>query len=159
MSKNASDSVASKAFWEHKNLQDLTHEEWESLCDGCAKCCLVKLVDEETEMLHYTSLSCRLLDETTCRCRDYSNRLTRVQGCLKLTPQSLPDMMAWLPPTCSYRLLAEGQALPQWHPLISGDPHSVHEEGISVKGKCLNEDLRDGAEQTYVVSNDFFNYP
>ncbi|MGC6511991.1 MAG: YcgN family cysteine cluster protein [Parvibaculales bacterium] len=157
MSENVSERLDSPAFWEHKKLQDMTHEQWESLCDGCAKCCLVKLVDDETEELHYTSLSCRLLNEASCRCNDYANRSTLVDGCLKLTPETLPDMMSWLPETCSYKLLAEGQALPPWHPLITGDPQSVHDAGISIQGKCTSEKKCDGPEQDYIVPNGFFD--
>ncbi|MGC6471943.1 MAG: YcgN family cysteine cluster protein [Parvibaculales bacterium] len=157
MPVKASDFTETVPFWERKSLHELSHEEWEALCDGCAKCCLVKLVDEETEELHYTRLSCRLLDESSCRCSDYAQRLTRVKGCLKLTPETLPDMMTWLPQTCSYRLLAEGRDLPHWHPLVSGDPQSVHDMGISIKGKCVNEKHCDGIEQDYVVPGNFFD--
>jgi uncharacterized cysteine cluster protein YcgN (CxxCxxCC family) len=126
-------------FWETKALGEMSAAEWEALCDGCARCCLIKLEDVETGRIHYTDVACRLLDANLCRCTDYTNRQARVPGCLRLTPQSLPEMAAWLPPTCAYRLLHEGKPLYDWHPLVSGDAESVHASGISVRGRTVAE--------------------
>jgi uncharacterized cysteine cluster protein YcgN (CxxCxxCC family) len=132
-------------FWETKRLEELTREEWESLCDGCAKCCLRKLEDEDTGEVHYTDVACRLLDRTTCRCRRYSDRRRYVPDCITLTPATV-HRFAWMPSTCAYRLLAEGKPLEPWHPLISGDPASVHRAGISVRGRAVSELDVDEAE-------------
>jgi len=113
--------------------------EWESLCDGCARCCLEKLEDADNGQVHYTSLVCRYLDQDKCRCSDYENRSTLVPTCIWLTPDTLSSYN-WLPTTCAYRVLAEGRELYDWHPLISGDPKSVERAGISVKGKCISEE-------------------
>ncbi len=125
-------------FWQTKSLDELTGEEWESLCDGCARCCLIKLEDEDTGEIHYTDVVCDLLDLEHCRCSDYPNRQERVPDCIKLTPQNL-STIDWLPPTCGYRLVAEGKALYWWHPLVSGDEMSVHYSGIGVRGRCITE--------------------
>jgi uncharacterized cysteine cluster protein YcgN (CxxCxxCC family) len=120
-------------FWK-KPLTALTRAEWEQLCDGCGRCCLVKLEDEDTGAIHYTDVACRLLEAGTCRCRNYGRRRERVPDCVKLTPQNL-KAIPWLPPTCAYRLRAAGRELAWWHPLISGDPESVHRAGVSVRGR------------------------
>jgi len=118
----------------------MTKEEWESLCDGCARCCLVKLEDEETGEIHFTDLGCKLLDEHSCRCRDYRRRSWRVPDCVRLTPEQV-RRLPWLPKTCAYRALAEGRDLAWWHPLVSGDPDTVHAAGVSVRGRVfLRED-------------------
>jgi uncharacterized protein len=127
-------------FWGAKRLDEMTHDEWESLCDGCGRCCLVKLEDEDTEDIYFTDVGCRLLDVETCRCRDYPNRCAKVDDCVQLSP-SVVEEIGWLPPTCGYRLVAEGKDLYWWHPLVSGDPDSVHEAGISVRGRVV--DLED----------------
>ena len=118
-------------YWRNKGLNEMSPEEWEALCDGCGKCCLVKLEDEDTGEIHYTDVGCTLLDGDTCRCRDYPNRQAKVPDCVRLTPDKVPSLN-WLPPTCAYRLLDEGKDLPDWHPLISGDPDSVNRAGVSV---------------------------
>lgn len=112
--------------------------EWESLCDGCAKCCLHKLEDEETGDVFITDVACQLLDVKGCRCRDYENRFAKVPDCLKLTPENL-SQQDWLPETCAYRLLYEGKPLPSWHPLVSGNDQSVHLSGMSVRGRVVTE--------------------
>ncbi len=120
------------AFWEVKSLQDMTHAEWESLCDGCAKCCLVQLEDEDTSQLVFTDVACDLLDAGTCRCTDYPNRSTRVPECMTLTPENVKEAAEFAPPTCAYRLLAIGESLPDWHPLVQQNPQSTIESGNSV---------------------------
>lgn len=125
-------------FWKRKSLVDMTQEEWESLCDGCALCCLQKLEDDETGDVYFTDIACKLLDTDACRCMDYANRAKLVSTCLVLSADE-PEALNWLPDTCAYRLLAAERDLPEWHPLITGDPESVHEAGISAKGKCVSE--------------------
>ena len=125
-------------FWEEKSLAAMTTDEWESLCDGCGKCCVIKLEDVDTSVIHYTDIGCELLDSDTCRCSDYENRKTRVPDCVILTPQSL-DQLPWMPETCAYRLLHEGKPLPLWHPLNTGDAQSAHKAGQSVKGLTIAE--------------------
>lgn len=125
-------------FWIRKSLYELSQSEWEALCDGCGRCCLNKLEDYETGEIAFTNVACRLLDSDTCRCRDYSNRLERVPDCLQLDPDAA-TALTWLPPTCGYRLVAEGRPLYWWHPLLSGSRDSVHEAGISVRGRTLSE--------------------
>ncbi|WP_425359185.1 YcgN family cysteine cluster protein [Dichotomicrobium thermohalophilum] len=131
-------SSGSAPFWETKALEELTEEEWESLCDGCGRCCLVKVEDEETGARIDTRLACRLLDIGACRCSDYANRHEQVPDCVRLTPQTARDL-DWLPDTCAYRLRAEGKRLYWWHPLRSGDPETVHQAGISVRHIAMSE--------------------
>ncbi|MCW8086487.1 YcgN family cysteine cluster protein [Sabulicella glaciei] len=125
-------------FWREKPLAAMSDAEWESLCDGCGRCCLHKLREDDTGRLHHTEVACRLLDVGSARCTDYANRRRRVPDCIRLTPDML-DGLDWLPPTCAYRLLSEGRDLPPWHPLRSGDPDSVRRAGISVAGRCVSE--------------------
>lgn len=137
-------------FWERKRLDEMTSEEWESLCDGCGRCCLNKLEHETTGEILYTNVACRLLDPDTCRCSNYADRQRFVPDCRRLTPQNV-SKIPWLPTTCAYRLLAEGKGLNWWHPLRSGDPNTVIEAGISVKGRIVSERDTDDLED-YVVS-------
>lgn len=137
-------------FWKRKPLEEMTREEWESLCDGCARCCLFKLEDVDTNEVLYTRVVCQFLEFETCRCACYPERTRRVPACLQLTPE-LVRRLTWLPNTCSYRLVAEGRDLPWWHPLVSGDPKIVHELGISVKNYAIPEQSIDmGALEDYV---------
>lgn len=127
-----------QAFWEEKNLADMTREEWESLCDGCAQCCVVKLEDADTGDLHFTDVVCHLLDQQQCRCTDYPHRSVRVPDCITLTPENL-ERLSWMPHSCAYRRLAEGRGLAWWHPLVSGSSDTVHESAASVRGKVVSE--------------------
>lgn len=125
-------------FWEEKSLSEMTDSEWESLCDGCARCCLIKLEDEDTGQIVTSDVHCSLMNEDTCGCTDYENRQTRVPDCIKLTPINVPEIN-WMPVTCAYRRLSEGKGLAWWHPLVSGDKQTVVDAGISVKGRSISE--------------------
>lgn len=138
-------------FWIDKPLNQLSQLEWESLCDGCAQCCLHKLENDKTGDIHCTALACQLLDIDSCQCLEYSNRRTYVPACISLTVEDIPKM-TWLPDSCAYRLLYEGKLLPEWHPLVSGRRESVHEMGVSVRGFALPETaVPEDQWQTYVI--------
>lgn len=126
-------------FWRRYPLDELTRPEWEALCDGCAKCCLVKFEDEDSGEVAYTDIACRLLDLGTCRCGNYPLRRQLVAGCVALSRDNLEEVLAWMPRTCAYRLVQEGRDLESWHPLISGRAESVHEAGISLRGRMVPE--------------------
>jgi uncharacterized cysteine cluster protein YcgN (CxxCxxCC family) len=126
-------------FWRAKTLEEMTQAEWESLCDGCGRCCLNKLEDFDTGEIFWTDVACTLLDGASCRCKRYEARFEVVPDCVALTPEMVRTL-TWLPPTCAYRLVAEGKNLKWWHPLRSGDPESVHRAGVSVRGKTVSED-------------------
>jgi len=131
-----------EGFWKRKSLAEMNRDEWESLCDGCALCCLQKLEDEDTGDIYFTDIACRLLDTDSCRCTDYAARAKLVASCLVLSADK-PEAFRWLPATCAYRLLAAGADLPDWHPLVTGDPDSVHDAGISAREKCISENETD----------------
>jgi uncharacterized protein len=138
-------------FWKVKSLAEMSVGEWESLCDGCGKCCLSKIEDEETAEIFYTSVACRLFDEGTCRCSDYPNRSVQVPDCVTLTAANIPELH-WMPKTCAYRLVAEGKDLFDWHHLVCGDPDAVHRAHVSVRGKI-------SAVETELVSpEDYFDH-
>ncbi len=139
-----------KPFWRRKSLEEMNRQEWESLCDGCGRCCLVKLEDEDTGKIHFTDVGCKLFNAAACRCRDYANRTRKVRDCIKLTPETARDLK-WLPPSCGYRLVAEGRELPWWHPLVSGSAETVHEAGVSVRGKV-------GALETAVGLDEYIDH-
>ena len=130
--------MAQKPFWETKTLEDMSAAEWESLCDGCGLCCLIRFEDEVTGEVIPTRVSCRLLDNELCRCKDYANRKVYVPDCIKLTPWNI-EALQWMPLSCAYRRLYEGRPLPRWHPLITGDPESVHKAGVSIRGQVISE--------------------
>ena len=126
-------------FWETKKLNEMNPQEWESLCDGCGQCCVMQLENEETNQLFFTDVACRLFDADTCRCTSYSDRQTYVPTCMVMDVDNVEACAEFAPPTCAYKLLVEGQDLYDWHPLISGDPNSVHQAGVSVRNKVVSE--------------------
>ena len=126
-------------YWRKKSLEEMSRREWEALCDGCGRCCLNKLEDEDTGEIGWTDVACTLLDHGTCRCKDYQRRTKKVADCVPLTPEAVRTL-TWLPSSCAYRRLAEGRELAWWHPLVSGDPNTVHAAGISVRGRVVSED-------------------
>ena len=138
-------------FWKRKPLEALSAAEWESLCDGCARCCLNKLEDWDTGEIAWTNVACTLLDGETCRCRDYAQRTKTVADCVPLDAATV-RRLSWLPVTCAYRRIAEGRDLAWWHPLVSGSPDTVHEAGISVRGRTVSEDGLDVEDyEAYLV--------
>lgn len=136
-------------FWRTKSLAEMTLSEWESLCDGCGQCCLHKLQDEDTDEIALTDVACRLLDLESCRCSDYEDRHVSVPDCVRLTPGNAGEL-TWMPQTCAYRRLANGQPLEWWHPLVSGDPETVHAAGFSVRGQAVSEDAIDDIQEHVV---------
>lgn len=139
-------------FWKTVPMDDFTKPEWEAVCDGCGKCCLNKLEDENTGEVDLTRVSCRLLDGSTCLCNKYALRRQYVPECIQLTPKTLEDNMYWLPKTCGYRLVSEGRDLFDWHPLISGNAESVHAAGVSMRGRVVNEkDVNEDDWDDYII--------
>ena len=131
--------MASRPFWETKSLEEMTPREWESLCDGCGLCCLIRFEDEDTGEIIPTRVHCRLFDSESCACSNYAQRKRHVPDCIKLTPQHV-DTLQWMPLSCAYRRVNEGRGLADWHPLISGDPESVHRAGVSIRGETVSEE-------------------
>jgi uncharacterized protein len=130
--------AGARKFWKAKQLEEMTQAEWESLCDRCGRCCLHKLRDDATSVLSFTNVACRLLDSESCQCSKYEHRHRYVPDCVSLTPATVREI-DWLPPSCAYRRLAEGKDLAWWHPLVSGDPETVHTAGISTRGRAVGE--------------------
>ena len=130
--------MANQKFWKTKKLSELNHDEWESLCDNCGKCCVIKLINEKTNELFYTNVSCHLLDTNCCKCKDYENRKKLVPDCVKLTPKNL-NQLNWMPNTCAYKLIHEGKELPDWHPLIQKTSKDINMENYSVAKRVISE--------------------
>ena len=141
-----------KEFWARHAMADLTQDEWEALCDGCGKCCLVKLEDPDTAQVEYTNVACKLLDDATCRCSQYDIRKSIVPSCVVITPETIADVAYWMPTSCAYRLIFEGYDLPLWHPLITGDADSTHKADASMIGRTVPEyEVDDEDLEDYVV--------
>ena len=141
-------------FWE-RPLGELTGEEWEALCDGCGKCCLNKLEDEDTGEVEFTRIACRLFEDSTCRCAQYDIRLKLVPECVVLTPDSIGKTAYFMPKTCAYRLRHEGKPLPSWHPLVTGDPTSTRSSGHSVRGSTVPEfEVPEEEWEDYIVAEE-----
>lgn len=139
-------------FWKDKTLFEMSSSEWESVCDGCAKCCLTQLQDEHTEQLVFTDVACNLLDDSSCRCTDYANRSERVPTCMTMNVKNVRDAAEFAPPTCAYRLLLEGEELPSWHHLNSGSDQTVHQQGQSVRHRVrFEKDVNANDIEDYIV--------
>jgi uncharacterized protein len=136
-------------FWKTKTMGQMTQAEWESLCDGCGKCCLNKIIDADTNELFFTNVACKLLDTKSCQCTHYQDRHSIVKDCVRLTPRNVKKIR-WLPDTCAYRLMAEGKDLYPWHYLISGDRNTVHKAKVSVRGRAISEEVA-GALEDHIV--------
>lgn len=155
MNKSRTPPKLRKAFWENVPLNKMTEPEWEALCDGCGRCCLNKLEDPDTGNVALTRVACRLLDGESCRCGQYDIRHQFVPECIRMTPETLGKHSYWLPATCAYKRLHEGKTLPNWHPLLTGDPNSVHDAGISVRGWTIPEFEVDEEEwENHIISED-----
>ncbi|WP_299647980.1 YcgN family cysteine cluster protein [uncultured Tateyamaria sp.] len=142
----------SPRFWEKKPIHKLSRKEWEALCDGCGKCCLNKLEDEETGEVALTRVACRLLDDQTCRCGQYDIRHQFVPDCIVLKPSNIAEHLYWIPQTCAYRRVYEGKPLFDWHPLISGTAETVHAAGVSMHGQTYSEfDIADEDWEDHII--------
>ncbi|MDR6266096.1 MULTISPECIES: YcgN family cysteine cluster protein [Rhodobacterales] len=152
MSEHIKRGQLAKNYWRTTDLADMSRPEWEALCDGCGKCCLLKLEDEDTGGVAYTNIACRLFDDKTCSCGNYPLRKQMVAGCVVLTPENIERNAHWMPSTCAYRLLHEGKRLPAWHPLLTGDPDSTAKSGNSVAGQTVPEyDVEEDDYEDYIV--------
>lgn len=138
-----------RPYWETVPLDDMDTDQWEGLCDGCGKCCMAKLIDEDTDEIHYTTVACALFDAETCRCVDYANRFAKIADCVQLTPDNVREI-PWLPTTCAYRLVAEGRPLPDWHPLVSGERATVHSAGISMRDRVTAHETELAQDTDYL---------
>lgn len=139
-------------FWETVKPERMTRDEWEALCDGCGKCCLNKLEDEDSGAVELTRISCRLLDNDTCRCSRYETRHKYVPECIVLSPRNMDRNLYWMPETCAYKLLWTGKSLPVWHPLLTGDPESPHRAGVTMRGQMLSEyDVADDDWEDHII--------
>lgn len=144
-------------FWLTTPFDQMTEQQWESICDGCAQCCAHKLQDEDTDEIFYTNIVCRYLDSKKCQCSVYSERHTYVPDCIKITPQNAKTL-TWIPETCGYKLLANGKSLPDWHPLMTGDPLSVQQANMTVTNKVISEaDIVMDDLEDYLVEDDYFS--
>ncbi|MGX5174306.1 YcgN family cysteine cluster protein [Aliikangiella sp. IMCC44653] len=144
-------------FWERIPLLELSETQWESICDSCCQCCAHKLQDEETEEIVKTNIVCQYLDTNQCRCTVYPDRHTYVPDCIKVTPENAAEL-DWMPDTCGYKLLANGEPLPKWHPLETGDPLSAKKQGAAICGKVISEaDINLEDIEDYVVPDNYFN--
>jgi uncharacterized cysteine cluster protein YcgN (CxxCxxCC family) len=147
-------------FWERYPLRKLTPAEWEALCDGCGRCCLNKLEDADTGEVAFTRVACRLLDGDTCRCGNYALRKRLVPECVVLTPATIGEIAYWMPASCAYRRLHEGRPLADWHPLVSGDPESVHRAGVSVRGWTVPEyEVPEEEWEDHIIPDEIFEEP
>jgi hypothetical protein len=152
--RNATPSLRPQ-FWETVDLTDMTKSEWESLCDGCGKCCLLKLEDEDTEEIKFTNVACRLFDDTTCKCQNYALRKQMVAGCVVLTPENIERIAYWMPKTCGYRRVFEGQPLMDWHPLISGNPDSANITNNSFQNRTIPEyEVNEEDLENYIIQDE-----
>ncbi|GEQ99044.1 UPF0260 protein [Iodidimonas gelatinilytica] len=151
---DSTDRQTDAPFWKTVALKDMTHAQWESLCDGCGKCCLHKLEDADSGHIYYTNVACRLLDHDSMRCSRYATRTRWVPDCTVLKPHQIADFK-WLPKSCGYRLVHEGKDLPNWHPLISGRPESVHEAHQSMRHRWLLDEREAGALEDHIINEDF----
>lgn len=142
--------MSERPFWERKPLAEMNRGEWESLCDGCGKCCLHKLEDADTGEIAYTRVACKLLDARSCQCRHYATRHDYVPECIVLTAETLEQHLYWLPRSCAYKRLHQGQPLPDWHPLLTGGPETMHRKGASMQGRTLSE--------SHISEDDWENY-
>ena len=138
-------------YWKTKNMAEFSREEWENLCDGCGKCCCIRLEDEDTQAIYITDVACKLFDSGACQCSDYANRSKNVPDCVTLTPQNV-DKLHWMPQTCAYRLVANGEDLPDYHHLVTGSRQTIHDVGMSVQGAVQSElDVEDDDVPNHIV--------
>jgi len=143
--------IDNKPFWETKHLEEMTRQEWESLCDSCGRCCLHKLQNDFTEEIFYTQIVCHLLDQKTCQCTKYLERSVLVPSCVTMKPEDAKKL-SWMPNTCAYKLLANDKPLPHWHPLITGNRDAMIEEGIAITGKVISEnDVPEENWEDYII--------